>query len=369
MGLEPARLGPLHLLADSVDARGVHRILRERAVFEQLAQRVLIEGALDDLGEARAHFRLIAVAYRVDQQFANRAPFELHFAEHIEYLAAERIARLRELLEQLAVDVALARLLGDEVPQMADLGLADAVNTPETLLEPIRVPGQIVVDHQVGALKVDALASRVGRQQHPHLGIVPEGFLRFHALLAAQTAMDDDDGGIAAEQRAYTRLQIVERVAVLGKHDELLARRRRRLGGQGDASVVRRGAFRETIGDRGGREDFAEQGREFAPFLVVATATDRERKALEALERFDLDPQLVDGASGGRLVEDLFFGRFQFRVRRVVEVLDVFLVEQRGLCVDDARDLAAALQDFQLSEPAFEPFAAAAQRLINRLGR
>jgi hypothetical protein len=369
MGLKPARLGPLHLLADAEDARGVHRILRERALFEQLAQRVLIKGVLDDFGEASTDFRLIAVTDCVDQQFPKRAAFELHLAEHVEDLATERIARLSELLQQPAVDVALARLLSHEVPQMASFRLADAMDAAETLLEPIRIPGQIVIDHQVGALKVDALAGRIGRQQHPHFGIVPEGFLRLHALLAAQAAVDDDDGGIAAEQRADTRLQVVERVAVLGKHHELLAGRGRRLGRRGDASVVRRGVFRETIGDRGGSEDFAEQGREFAPFLVVAAATDGKREAFEALERFDLDPQFVDGASGGRLVEDLFFGRFQFRVRCIVEVLDVFLVEQRGLGVEDARDLAAALQDFQLSEPAFESFAAAAQRLINRLGR
>ena len=37
-----------------------------------------------------------------------------------------------------------------------------ALDTPETLLDAVRVPGQVVVDDQVGALQVDALACGVG---------------------------------------------------------------------------------------------------------------------------------------------------------------------------------------------------------------
>ena len=106
-----------------------------------------------------------------------------------------------QLFEQRAVDVAFAGLLGDQVPEVADLGLADAVDAPEALLEPVGIPGQVVVDHQVGALEVDALAGGVGRQQDLHLGIVPEGFLRLHAFLAAHAAVDDDHGLRPPEQR------------------------------------------------------------------------------------------------------------------------------------------------------------------------
>ena len=115
------------------------------------------------------------------------------------------LARLRQLFEQPAVDVAFARFLGDEVPEMADLGLADAVNASEPLFEPVRVPRQVVVHHQMGALEIDAFAGGVGRQQDLHFGIVPEGFLRLHALLAAHAAVDDDDRLIPAEQRPDPR--------------------------------------------------------------------------------------------------------------------------------------------------------------------
>ena len=147
----------------------------------------------------------------------------MQLAEHVEHLAAQGLPRLFELLEQTAVDIALAGLLGDQIPQVADFRLPDAVDAAEPLFEPVRVPGQIVVDHQVGALKVDALAGRVGRQQHLHFGIVPERFLRLHALLAAHAAVDHDNRVWPPEQRRDA-LEVVQRVAVLGEDDELLVR-------------------------------------------------------------------------------------------------------------------------------------------------
>ena len=99
----------------------------------------------------------------------------------------ERLARLLQLLQELPVDVALARLLGHEVPEVADLRLADAVDAPEPLLEPVRVPGQVVVHHEVRALEVDALPCGVGREQDLDLRVVLELLLRLQALLAPQS--------------------------------------------------------------------------------------------------------------------------------------------------------------------------------------
>ena len=114
----------------------------------------------------------------LDQQVAQRPAVELELAEHVENLAAEGMARLLELLQQAMEYVALPGLLGHQVPQMAHLGLADAVDSAETLLKTIRIPGQIVVHHQMSALKVDALSRRIGREQRLHVGIVQERFLR-----------------------------------------------------------------------------------------------------------------------------------------------------------------------------------------------
>ena len=155
--------------------------------------------------QAGPHLGLIAVADRLDQQLAQRTPLELELAEHVEHLAAERLARLLELVQQLAIDVAFARLFRDQVPQVAHLGLADAVDAAEPLLEAVGVPRQVVVDHQVGALEVDALARGVGGEQHLHLGVVLERFLRLHPLLAAHAAVDDDHGLLSAQQRGDAR--------------------------------------------------------------------------------------------------------------------------------------------------------------------
>jgi hypothetical protein len=115
------------------------------------------------------------VAYRVHQEFPQGAPLELELAEDVEHLPAQGFARLFQLVEQPAIDVALAGSVGNEVPQVAYLGLTNAMNPSEALLQAVGIPGQVVVHHQVRALQVDTLAG-IGGQQDLHPGIVPEGF-------------------------------------------------------------------------------------------------------------------------------------------------------------------------------------------------
>ena len=86
----------------------------------------------------------------------------MSLAEHVEDLTAQGLALLVKFLQQPVIDLAFAGLLGDEIPEMANLGLADAVDAAEPLLEAVGVPGQVVVDHQMGALEVDAFAGGVG---------------------------------------------------------------------------------------------------------------------------------------------------------------------------------------------------------------
>ena len=85
---------------------------------------------------------------------------------------------------------------------MADFGLANAVDAAEALLDAIGVPRQIVIDHQVSALKVDAFARGVGGGQDLDFWIVEERFLRLFPLLAAHPAVDENHGVFAAKNRA-----------------------------------------------------------------------------------------------------------------------------------------------------------------------
>jgi len=176
-----------------------------------------IEGLGDDLGESGAHLGPLAVADGFDEKVTQWPAVELHVAEDVEDLAAERLARLIELLQEYPIDVPLARLLGDKVPQVADLGLADPVDAPEALFEAVGVPGQVVIDHQVGALQVDAFAGGIGGDEHLHLRVVPEAFLGVHPLLTPHPAVDADHRLPTPEQGRDPLLQVVQGVPVLGK--------------------------------------------------------------------------------------------------------------------------------------------------------
>ena len=64
----------------------------------------------------RAHLRLFTVADGVEQQVAKWSPLELQLPEHVENLAAERLPGLFQLVQQPPVDIALAGLVGDQIP-------------------------------------------------------------------------------------------------------------------------------------------------------------------------------------------------------------------------------------------------------------
>jgi hypothetical protein len=140
-------------------------------------------------------------------------------------VAAERLSRLLQLIQQLAIDVAFASFVCHQVPEVAHLGLADPVDATEPLLEAVGVPRQVIVDHQVSPLEVDAFAGGVRGQEYADFRVVLERLLRLHPVLAADTAVDDDHGFLAAQQSRDPGLEVVERVAVFGEHDELLVRR------------------------------------------------------------------------------------------------------------------------------------------------
>src|SRR6202034_3853346 len=94
-------------------------------------------------------------------------------------------------------------------------------------------------------------------------------------------------------------------------------------------SVRRLLAFREFIGDRRRRKYLRQEVRQLPPFFVVATAPDRQRQRLKALERRDFRFQFGNRARGRRLIEDGSFGLLDFVFGRVLQVLDIFFVENR----------------------------------------
>lgn len=223
MRLKPPCLGPLHLLADPTEARRVHHLLDQCLVLDEILNMGRVERIGDDLGQPHADLRPLAVADGFDEEIPKRAALELNLPQDVEHLALEALPGLLDLVEQGAVRVAFAGIHGHEVPQVADLGLADTVDPPESLLDPVWIPREVVVDHQVGPLEVDPFPGRIGGDQHVNIRVVQEGFLSLPALFAAHPAVDRHHGIAAPKERGDPLFQVGQGIAVLAEDDELLA--------------------------------------------------------------------------------------------------------------------------------------------------
>ena len=101
---------------------------------------------------------------------------------------------------------------------MANFLLTDAVNATEALLESVGIPRQVVIDHQVRALKIDAFARGISGDEHRHILLVSEEFLRLASILALHVARDRDDRILAADEPTDLLDQIVKSVAMLGEN-------------------------------------------------------------------------------------------------------------------------------------------------------
>jgi hypothetical protein len=72
---------------------------------------------------------------------------------------------LLDLLKERSINVALTSFNREQIIKMTNFSLTDAMNPTEALLDPVGVPRQIVVHHQVSTLKIDALARSIGRKE------------------------------------------------------------------------------------------------------------------------------------------------------------------------------------------------------------
>jgi hypothetical protein len=72
-------------------------------------------------------------ADRRNQQIAQWLALELELPQHIKHLATQRLAGLFQLLQQGLVDIAFTGLIGNQIPQVAHLCLANPMDTPKAL--------------------------------------------------------------------------------------------------------------------------------------------------------------------------------------------------------------------------------------------
>src|SRR5271167_339311 len=89
------------------------------------------------------------------------------FADYVENgIVLERVPNLIELFQQPIEDVALHGIRRDEIEDEAIAGLTITMDAAHPLFEPIGVPWNVVVEHDVAALKIDALAGGLRCDQH-----------------------------------------------------------------------------------------------------------------------------------------------------------------------------------------------------------
>ena len=102
---------------------------------------------------------------------------------------------------------------------MADLRLPDPVYTPEPLFDLIRVPGQVVINHQMAALKVHTLPGGVIGNQDEQIFVLHETLNDFAPCFSGNAAMDDIDRIGLAKPGSHLVGEVVQRVFRLGKDD------------------------------------------------------------------------------------------------------------------------------------------------------
>ena len=83
------------------------------------------------------------------------------------------------------------------------------MDTAKALLQPVRVPWQVVVDHQMRALEVDAFTGGIGGDQDANTDVLLEQILDLAALIAQHTAVNRNHSFLAAQQGADFVCEIV----------------------------------------------------------------------------------------------------------------------------------------------------------------
>ena len=206
--LQPAGFGDFHLLLHGEKALGAHGFLRERVAFEEVFDVGDVESVVDALESCGVALGLVVVADGVQQQILE-ASFLEDFAENVEDAAFESIVDIFELGEQAVINLALAGFLGHEIPKVTYLLLANAVEAPETLFKAVRIPRQVIIDHEVGVLEVHAFSGGIGREQDADFRIGAEHFLPLAAFITMHAAVNGGDGFGGAEDATDSAFQIV----------------------------------------------------------------------------------------------------------------------------------------------------------------
>ena len=344
MRLEPTEIRLLHLATKFADPGGVDGVVGEDPFLGDLPKPIDVERLLDLGNEERRRHRGIVVADRPEQKILERDVLE-HATEDVEDLATEGGASDLQLRQQSLVDVTLAGVASQQVPEVTDLLLADAVDATEPLLQSVRVPRQVVVDHQVGPLQVDALAGGIGRDQDLDLGLVLESLLGAASHFATHAPGDGDHRFVLAKQGSELGAEVVQGVLVLGEDDQLAK-----------AAIL---VMHDVL-----LQDLLQLG----PLRIAFAPPNPPGELLQTCELADFGFEFLHGPGGRCLVDHLVLEIFELVAQgiiRIREQIERRLVDRE---LPRRRDLPTASDFPHLPRLRLEPILPTPKRLVDRSG-
>ena len=168
--MEAPCFGLFHFFFYREEPFRAHVLLYECIAVEEVADMRFVKSRVNRLLQTSLNVGPIVVADGVQEQVPEAAFFK-YIAEYVEDTAFEGFADRFEFGQKLVIHVALSGFLGNEIPQVADFVLSDAVDTSEALFHPVGIPGEVVVDHQVGVLEVHTFPSCVCCHKHADISI------------------------------------------------------------------------------------------------------------------------------------------------------------------------------------------------------
>ena len=101
-------------------------------------------------------------------------------------------------------DAKLDRIFKHEIDRPHRFGLADPIHSADSLFQPHRVPGDVVVDDDVSKLQVQSLAAGVSRDEYAMR--FPESILSLLAFLHIHGAIQGNDRNAPDFQKLFQHL-------------------------------------------------------------------------------------------------------------------------------------------------------------------
>ena len=119
------------------------------------------------------------------------------------------------------VDALFDGIFGDEVVNLGDFLLAEAVDAADALLDGHGIPWQVVIEQNAGALEIDAFAASGGGNEELGAVFIPKAFGGFD-LVFQGPAFDGGELVIAEDLRQFDAEEF-QGFAILGEDDEAFA--------------------------------------------------------------------------------------------------------------------------------------------------